>query len=248
MTDKKEKKPSQAEIEKLYFSEASGWDADKTARIQKSEKRAWTIAGALALIAVLEAVGLASLAPLKTVEPFVIRVDNNTGVVDVVSTLNETDGEIKSSAQESLDKYWLGQYLRHREAYQWETRDYDRKMVGLLSGATVQQNYAVYTDPRQNPTAPVAVYGQNTEVETKIKSISFIGTPEKMDNGEIRTTALVRYTKQVKRSGDKTPLSHWAATVTFIYINGKMKEEDRLLNPLGFQVVKYRNDQESIGG
>ncbi|WP_419209746.1 hypothetical protein ACN08S_27450 (plasmid) [Photobacterium leiognathi subsp. mandapamensis] len=27
-----------------------------------------------------------------------------------------------------------------------------------------------------------------------------------------------------------------------------MKDDDRLLNPLGFQVVKYRNDQESIGG
>ncbi|WP_145928217.1 VirB8/TrbF family protein [Syntrophotalea acetylenica] len=27
-----------------------------------------------------------------------------------------------------------------------------------------------------------------------------------------------------------------------------MKVEDRLKNPLGFQVVGYRNDQESIGG
>lgn len=248
MTDKKSKKPSKAELEKKYFQEASEWDQDVMARSNKSEKRAWSVAISVGLIAVLEAVGLAALAPLKTVEPYVIRVDNNTGVVDVVSSLNETDGEIKAGAQESLDKYWLGQYLRHRESYQWETRNYDRQMVGLLSGASVQQDYAVYTDPRQNPNAPVAIYGQNTEVNTKVKSISFIGSPEKMENGEIRTTALVRYTKQVKRAGETTPLSHWAATVSFIYINGKMKDDDRLLNPLGFQVVKYRNDQESIGG
>ncbi|EJE4183743.1 Type IV secretory pathway component [Vibrio parahaemolyticus] len=248
MTDKQSKKPSKTELEKRYFQEASEWDQDTMLRTKKSEKRAWTVAISVGIIAALEAVGLATLAPLKTVEPYVIRVDNNTGVVDVVSTLNETDGEIKVGAQESLDKFWLGQYLRYRESYQWETRDYNRQMVGLFSGSSVQQDYAAYTDPRQNASAPVAVYGQNTEVETKVKSISFIGSPEKMDNGELRTTALVRYTKQVKRVGEKTPLSHWAATVTFIYINGKMKDDDRLLNPLGFQVVKYRNDQESIGG
>ncbi|EBA2536887.1 virB8 family protein [Salmonella enterica] len=246
MEPNKEKKPSKAALEKQYFDEARSWDEDKTDRIQRSEKRAWRIVGAVAVIAVLEAIGLASLAPLKTVEPFVIRVDNNTGVVDVVSTLTDTAGEVEEGAQEALDKYWLGQYIRHREGYQWETREYDRKLVGLMSSASVQQNYAAYTDPRQNQRAPVSVYGRNTEVETNLKAISIINT-ETVD-GETRTTALVRYTKQVKRAGERSPLTHWAATVTYTYLNSPMDIESRQLNPLGFQVVGYRNDQESIGG
>lgn len=246
MTAKQEKKPSQAALEKKYFEEARDWDADKESRTKRSEKRAWTVAGALLVVAVLEGIGLASLAPLKTVEPFVIRVDNNTGVVDVVSTLTDTAGEVDESAQEALDKYWLGQYIRNRESYQWETREYSRNLVGLLSGASVQQAYAAYTDPKQNPQAPVAVYGQNTEVETRLKAISIINS-ETVD-GEHRTTALVRYTKQVKRAGERSPLTHWVATVTFTYLNTRMSVDDRQLNPLGFQVINYRNDQESIGG
>lgn len=238
---------SKSALEKEYFEEARSWDQDKTERIKRSEKRAWRITAAVAFIAVLEAGALASLAPLKTVEPFVIRVDNNTGVIDVVSTLTETAGEVEQNAQEALDKYFLGQYIRHREGYQWETRDYDRHLVGLLSGSSVQQDYAAYTDPRRNPRSPVNVYGQNTEVETSIKAISFINPGERVD-GERRVTALVRYTKEVKRSGERPSLTHWAATITFTYRNSAMSIQDRQLNPLGFQVISYRNDQESIGG
>ena len=246
MKPTKEKKPSKAVLEKQYFDEARSWDEDKTDRIQRSEKRAWRIVAAVAVIAVLEAIGLASLAPLKTVEPFVIRVDNNTGVVDVVSTLTDTAGEVEEGAQEALDKYWLGQYIRHREGYQWETREYDRSLVGLMSSASVQQNYAAYTDPRQNPRAPVSVYGRTAEVEINMKSVSVLNT-ETVD-GEKHTTALVRYTKQVERAGERSPLTHWAATVTYTYLNSPMSVEERQLNPLGFQVVNYRNTQESVGG
>lgn len=242
----KEKKPSSAALEKQYFEEARSWDDDKTGRIERSEKRAWRVAAAVGVIAVLEAVGLVSLAPLKSVEPFVIRVDNNTGVVDVVSVLTETDGEVKEEAQEVMDKYWLGQYIRHREGYQWETREYDRELVGLMSGSQVQQNYAAYTDPRQNPQAPITVYGRSSEVDTNVKSISIINS--ETVEGEERTTALVRYTKQVQRAGDRSPLTHWTATVTFVYRNSPMSIDNRQRNPLGFQVINYRNDQESIGG
>ena len=39
------------------------------------------------LLTVLALVAVAGLTPMKTVEPFVIRVDNSTGVVDVVPVL-----------------------------------------------------------------------------------------------------------------------------------------------------------------
>jgi len=243
---KDEKRQSAAAIEKQYFEEAREWDQDKNDRQALSERRAWKVVAVLFVVAALEAVALATLTPLKSVEPFVIRVDNNTGVTDVISELAGTDGTIEESAQEALDKYWLGKYIRRRESYQWETREYDRQIVGLMSGAEVQQQFAAYTDPKQNPRAPVTLYGRNTEVETSIKAISLIGK-ETVD-GQVRTTAMVRYTKQVKRAGERSPLTHWAATLTFVYLDTPMSVDERQMNPLGFQVIGYRNDQESIGG
>lgn len=238
---------SKATLEKEYFKEARSWDEDTTARIKRSEKRAWLVACAAIVLAVIEGFAIASMAPLKTVEPFVVRVDNNTGLVDVISVLAETDGEVKQESQEALDKYWLGQYILYRERYQWDTRDYDRRIVGLLSASSIQQEYADYTDPKRNPSAPVAVLGQNAEVETAVKSISFINAGERV-NDENRVTALVRYIKTVKRPGEVNAVTHWGATVTFVYRNAAMKFEDRLKNPMGFQVIGYRNDQESMGG
>lgn len=94
---------------------------------------------------------------------------------------------------------------------------------------------------------PISVYGENTEVGTNIKAISFINTGEKVDD-ETRYTALVRYTKEIKQAGTPSQISHWVATITFVYRSASLTVDDRLITPLGFQVVNYRNDQESIGG
>ncbi|MEO8017850.1 MAG: VirB8/TrbF family protein [Pseudomonadota bacterium] len=67
-----------------YFKEAASWDADREAMSARSARLAWRIAigaCALTLVAILT---LMMLMPLKRVEPFVIRVDNATGIVDVV--------------------------------------------------------------------------------------------------------------------------------------------------------------------
>ena len=244
MTEQPPRAMTQQQLTKQYFSEARGWDAEVSVRIKRSEQRAWQCCAVLTLIAVLQGTGLLCLLPLKSIEPFVIRVDNNTGLVDVVSTLS-SHGKIKFRAQEVMDKYWLTQYLRHRENYQWETRAYDRNLIGVMSSESVQQDYAVVTDPKITPQAPINHYGQAAQVRVHIQAISFIGD-EKV-KGEQRKTALVRYSKQIKRLGEQHPLSHWVATITFVYRNSPMKLEDRRLNPLGFQVLSYRNDQASGG-
>ncbi|RLV57984.1 Type IV secretory pathway component [Parashewanella curva] len=225
---------------KQYFAEARGWDSELCTRIKTSERRAWRCCLLFTLIAVLQGVGLLCLLPLKTIEPFVIRVDNDSGLVDVVSTLT-SHGEVKQQAQEVLDKYWLAQYVRYREGYQWETRSYNRKLVGLMSVDDVQQDYASQTDPKLNPNAPISMYGKQAQLITKVNAISFIASDKV--SGEKRVTALVRYSKQLKRIGESHPLTHWVATITFTYRNAPMSVQNRQLNPLGFQVLSYRNDQ-----
>ncbi|WP_413462673.1 VirB8/TrbF family protein, partial [Kingella kingae] len=50
------------------------------------------------------------LTPLKTVHPFVIRVDNNTG-----ATMLLPPGKSRKKARAIfIDKFWLAQYVRFR--------------------------------------------------------------------------------------------------------------------------------------
>jgi len=239
----KQKPKAEKALGQQYFEEAARWDSDIVQMTKKSERRAWWVAITMAVITALLAVGLTALLPLKSVEPFVIRQNTDTGLTEVVTVLKE---EQEIEAEEALHKMWLASYLRHREAYLYDTREHDRYMVGLLSAPAVQTRYAEYSDPRKNPSAPITVYGQNAEVETKIRGMSMINPGEKVD-GETRYTALVRYTKQVHRAGETTPPTHWAATITFTYRNAPMSESDRWKNPLGFQVLSYRNDEETGG-
>jgi len=91
MSDKETKNKNS--LEKQYFEEARSWDESTNDLLKKSNKRAWIVACAFGTVAVLEACAIITMMPLKTIEPFIIRVDNNTGYTDVVSKLAKTDGK-----------------------------------------------------------------------------------------------------------------------------------------------------------
>lgn len=223
---------SPKELEKCYFEETTSWEIDRLTRIAKSERRAWIVAGASIVTTVLSLIALAAITPLKTVEPYVIRVDNTTGNVDIVTTLKES----QNTYGEVVDRYFLIKYLRHRERYLPETMQEDRQIVGLMSNPIVSQTYANLTDPRRNPNAPIALYSDQARVRVEIKSITFIA----------EKTAMIRYSNIVERAGRDGAPTHWVATVTYEYLNTPISEGDRHINPLGFQVTDYRTDPEIL--
>ena len=226
----KEKKKSFAE---RYFDEATGWERDFVMRAKKSEKTAWVVAITAALVALIAVFAVAMLTPLKTVEPFLVRVDNNTGMVDIVTVMKEQ----KTNYEEAINKNFIRQYIIAREGWLYQTHKEDYEKVGIFSTPEEQQVYALQMNPRDNPASPLNLYGENSQVKVKIKNISFINA----------NTALVRFTKTVVQSGNNAPPSHWIATIPFIYYPAPMQEKDRWINPLGFQVEKgYRTDAELI--
>ena len=88
-----------------YFREAESWDADRMAHLRRSARAALWAAAAGWTCAVAAATALVVLMPLKRVEPFVVRVDNSTGVVDVVPIY---DG--RATPQEAVTRYFLTHY------------------------------------------------------------------------------------------------------------------------------------------
>ncbi len=223
----------QKKMEDTHFEEARNWEEDRVEKLERSNRRAWRVAMAGTLIGLMGVGAVAALAPFKTVVPFVLRVDNNTGIVDVAHGLIEGKEE---TYDEAVDKYFIAKYIRFREAYLPETRKHDRHAIGLMSSSKVRQEYADFTDHRKNPKAPIALYGDTAEVDVQIKNISPIRT----------NVAQVRYTKTVKRAGQESRPSHWVAVIAFKYSNANMKPEDRLISPLGFQATQYRNDPETV--
>ena len=203
-----------------YLAEARSWETDKLRALAKSRKVAWIIAAVAISFAFLSVAALVLLTPLKTVQPYVIRVDNSTGAVDIVSALRNG----KTNYDESMNKYFTQWYVRWREGYSKDLAPEYYRNVGLMSGNDEQAKYARFFNPR-NPLSPLV----------HIKSTSFISP----------NIALVRYSKEVGQSGIASETTHWAATVVFKYVGAPMSEHDREVNPLGFQVMEYRNDPDS---
>jgi len=214
-----------------YLSEARSWENDKVLELYKSRKTAWIVASVASSIALVSVFAVAALTPLKNVEPYVIRVDNSTGIVDVINAMDDS----KTNYDEAVNKYFTQLYVRYREGYAKDLAEEYYVNVGLMSVGPEQQKYYESFNPK-NPLSPLNVYGQYAKVKTRIKSTSFI----KPD------VALVRYTKEVERGAEKPQVTHWAATITFKYNGARMAEKDRATNPLGFQVVEYRNDLDAI--
>ena len=84
----------------------------------------------LSLIASLVTViVIAQLTPLKTVEPFVIQVDQKTGITQTVN--QKTVSEI--TANEAVNNFFIVQYIRSRENYNSADLARNYNIVRLMS-------------------------------------------------------------------------------------------------------------------
>ena len=215
---------------KDYFDKARRFDQDRMIQMERSARVAWFVATGAGILAAISTVAIAGLTPLKTVEPFVVRVDNSTGIVDVVSALASTAG----TYDEAVTKYFAARYVRARESYVWSEAEENFRTVSLLSTTPEQTRFAaIYRG--SNPDSPQNIYGRGATSRINIVSISLI-------NANVLS---VRYMRTITR-GDETHTTHWVATLTFSYMNAPMSSTDRLINPLGFAVSDYRSDPEAI--
>ncbi|MBM3552099.1 MAG: virB8 family protein [Alphaproteobacteria bacterium] len=213
-----------------YFDNARRWEQDLLLAAQRSKRIAWFVAASACALAIVSVGAVAALAPLKTVEPFVIRVDNSTGIVETVAALKETPARY----DEAVTKYFLARYVRAREGFSAAEAETNFRAVSLLSAPPEQARFAAWYRG-SNPESPQVLHGKFGVATVRVKAISLLS-----DN-----VASVRYLTE-SRKGDETRTAHWIATLTFAYVNAPMASTDRLINPLGFQVSEYRADPEAL--
>lgn len=215
-----------------YYREADSWGRDREQSLEASRRIAWIVAGAATIVAVLEAVALIVLLPLKTVEPYTLLVDRHTGFVQALEPLNPQ----RISGDAALTQSFLAQYVNAREGFAIDALQPNYRKVALWSSESARSSYLAAMQAT-NPDSPLARYPRSTIVETRVKSVSPMG----------RNVAMVRFETQRRDAGGQAQLPRaWVAMVRYRYSGEPMSLEDRLVNPLGFQVLRYQRNEEAL--
>lgn len=215
-----------------YFARAESWAFDAQQSSARSRRTAWTIAGIATGVAVIEAVAFAFLLPLKSVQPVTVLVDRQTGFVESI----DPAGPRKITANEALIQSLLAQYVMAREGFDRATVSHDYRRVALWSAGPARASYLALM-PAANPASPLNLNPAGAVVSINVKSVSQLSP----------NTAMVRFdTLRQDRSGQTQSAQAWLSVIRYRFTDAPMKIEDRLINPLGLQVLSYRRDAEAV--
>lgn len=215
-----------------YYADAASWSTDVNGALRASRTRAQWIAGAAVVVAVCEALALMALSPLKTVVPYTITVDRQTGAAQLargvqLGPLSENEALVQSA---------VAQYVIARETLDATDLAANYRKVGLWSTATARSDYLRSMD-RTNPASVLVGANAATQVAVTIRSITLMSP----------TSALVRFSTDRREGDGPASRMDYAAAMQFAFTGDPLSLEDRLINPLGFQVSRYRRDAESVG-
>lgn len=215
-----------------YYAEAESWATDQQDSLRASRRTAWIVAGAALAVALLEGFALLLLTPLKTVVPYTLLVDRNTGFVQALEPLDPA----KVAADTALTQSFLVQYVIARESFDIDTLQADYRKVGLWSAEQARSGYVAGMQI-SSPQSPLTLYPRTTVIETRVKSVSPVG----------RNVAMVRFDTVRRDAGGRIePARPWVAVIRYRYSGEPLRLEDRMVNPLGFQVLRYRRDAEAL--
>jgi len=215
-----------------YYVEADSWARSRDDALRASRRTAWWIAIAATSVAVLLAIALIVLMPLKTVEPYTLLVDRQTGFVQALRPLDPE----QISGDRALTQSFLVQYVIARESFDADSVQADYRKVALWSAERARADY-IGAMQVSNPQSPLARLPRSSVIETRVKSVSPVG-----DN-----VAMVRFeTRRRDAGGQIGPVSAWVAVIRYRYSGEPLRLEDRMVNPLGFEVLRYRRDAEAL--
>lgn len=225
------------------YAEAGKWFEKHLAdEYRKKARNSRILAVIFGFIAVLALVAVAGLTPLKTVEPYVIRVDQSSGYVDVVRPY--VAGDAPDVAEE---KHYIALYVMARESYHWNAQRANYALVRLFSSPEV---FAEYKNFQLSSKGYVSSLGQNGQVRTAVEAIIPlpVSAEPKLKSEKNVKSWQVRFT-QTRLNADGQPPEntkpvHWVATVTFNYGKPSVSEGEQWLNPKGFQVLDYNKTED----
>ncbi|UJF17250.1 type IV secretion system protein [Vibrio sp. SS-MA-C1-2] len=218
-----------------YLSQIKAFESDRVEIAKKSAKTAWKLVSVFAVLASLAVAAVIMMMPLKQIEPYLLKVDA-TGYTEVVRPLSDANSVTYG---EVLDKYWLRRFITERNSYEWETVQNSFNTVKLMSA---QHVFAQYSNYIMSDTSPTEIFAENNNIHIVIDGITFL---PKTSNEQ--TLAQIRFSRKIVNRDNSPALNYvdkrWMATVTFDYLATINTEDERHINPLGFRITSYREDE-----
>lgn len=165
----------------------------------------------------------------KTIEPFVVEIDERTGIPTVVNQVSKK----QYTANNIIVEYFLYRYVLARESYDYKDFNYKYyTVVRLLSSPKVFRSFYTSVNIR-NDNSPYNLYGRNVRLVPKIRSILNIsgGKQIRIIVQHIKNNAIIKEEKKI-------------IFLRYRFIELNLSLDARLVNPLGFQVTEYKIEDE----
>jgi type IV secretion system protein VirB8 len=224
--------PETRDVVDRYYKSAETWANDRTEALKASRRVAWIIAIITVLIALALSIALMLMMPLKTVVPYTLMVDRQTGHVQALKPIDAD----KIAADTALTQSFVVQYVIARESFDFATVQKDYRKVMLWSEGAARRGYDSGIQVSNSGSA-INRLPRGSAIETNIRSVSALG----------RNSSLVRFeTYYRNKSGVALATRPWVAIIVYRYSDTPMSLEERLINPLGFQVTRYTRNPEAI--
>ena len=119
-----------------------------------------------------------------------VRVDNTTGVVDVVPVYSGT-----AAAEPAVTRYFLTHYVSVCERFNFSTAESDYEECGAFHAAQRNQAWYALWNPH-NPASPLNVHKDGSTVRVQVQAVSFF-----QRGSGVSDLAQVRYLKAERAGG-----------------------------------------------
>ena len=157
----------------------------------------------------------------KSLEPYVIEIEEKSGIPTIIDQMTSQT----LTADESIKKYFINQFIQSAVAYNPKTYKKDVEKVRLLSTQKIYSDFRKRINHKR--------LGTESKIDFRIKSIKF---PDP-------STAQIRILKNTHSTSDKTSKNE-IIHMNFYFTNLVLTSEERLINPLGFQVTNFSITEE----
>ena len=199
---------------------------------QRSARIAWVVASCALGVAVLLAITIVALMPLRRTEVFTVLVDSTSGAAERIYKVQPTGIADEEAVKEAL----LVAYVSDRESY--FRAGIQERLEGVQRRSTEGARLSLqslWTSGNEN--YPPNIYGANSEVDVRVLSITFLQP----------LVAQVRFEKRLMRPNQQPVTQPFVATVGFAFDPRRERSLERVWeNPLGFAVSAYRVDAETL--
>ncbi len=159
----------------------------------------------------------------KSLEPYVIEVEPKSGIATVVNQLTSQN----FTGDQVIRKYFINQFVHAASGYEPRTYKEDLEKIRLFASNAVYNDFRARINPR--------ALGASSKIAVRIKSVQFSDA----------NTAQIRILRQIDVPDSETQTKDEVIAMTFYFApETNLTMEERLINPLGFQVSKYAISDE----